>query len=59
MLFIKGYYYIFAAAVYLLVGICEAYAFLKNFRIQMPQKISLPYRRNLHEMWQHLHFGKS
>jgi hypothetical protein len=55
MLIIKGYYYFFAAFVFSLVAIADAFVFLKNIH-HRPFKAKLP-GQNI-TMVQQLHLGK-
>jgi hypothetical protein len=42
MLIIKGYYYFFAAFVFLLVAISDAFTFFKNFGLHRSLKSKVP-----------------
>ena len=56
MLFIKAYYYFFAAFIFSLVGICEGLSYLWNMQFHLPRIQRLHYK-NIFSLL-HLNVGK-
>ena len=56
MFFIKGYYFLFAAIIYTLVGICEGINYLNKLRFHWPAKRQFNYRNVVSLL--HLDFSK-